>query len=109
MPGVLSVVAVSVPASVLVDDPPTVTAPQADSATPTKSFSGGGSGRTAAIIGAVVGTVCLLLAAGVVLLCRRASRGKTIRLESCPADGGCGAGGPPRELEVARAAETAAV
>jgi hypothetical protein len=91
-PGILSVAAVSVPASVRVDAPPA--APQPPSAASTAPATR--ADTAPAIAAAVAAAVCASLAAaacGAVLLLRRASRRKAVELESDPAPAASASGG----------------
>ncbi len=91
VPGILSVAAISVPPSVLVDDP--AVALQTSSAS--NASRGSGGDNTAAMVATVVSAVSVSLAAaacGTVLL-RRALRRKAVELETCPAGLTLGSGG----------------
>ncbi len=102
VPGIVSVAAVSVPASVRVDDSPADQ--QAASFAPSTPGGSGSSSGTAAMAGAVVaalGTVLVAAGCGAVLL-RRALRHRAVKrpVELCPASaesaGGLGAKEGPR-------------
>jgi hypothetical protein len=85
VPGILSVAAVSVPASVRVDDPGSQ---QPSSASSESAPPGSRGDNTAAVGGAVAAAVCAALAVtacGIVLLRRRASQLKAAELKACPA------------------------